>query len=152
MSEGEVTVFQLVPVTPDLSKLGQRSLIKLYCRNGGHHLRILPDGTVNGGTRENDPYETLRLTSVSAGMVVIKGETTGRYLAMNKNGLLYGSQTLNDECYFLENFEENNYNTYRSQKYCWYVALKRNGQPKLGPSTHSGQKAILFLPRSTSNV
>nr|XP_054586673.1 fibroblast growth factor 1 isoform X3 [Nothobranchius furzeri] len=56
MSEGEVTVFQLVPVTPDLSKLGQRSLIKLYCRNGGHHLRILPDGTVNGGTRENDPY------------------------------------------------------------------------------------------------
>lgn len=35
--------------------------------------------------------DILRLKAVSAGVVVIKGEMTGRYLAMNKNGRLYGS-------------------------------------------------------------
>lgn len=58
--------------------------------------------------------------------------------------------TVNDECYFLEKMEENHYNTYQPQKYQernWYVALKKNGKPKLGPRTHIGQKAIFFLPR-----
>lgn len=61
-------------------------------------------------------------------------------------------QALTDECYFLEKYEENNYNTYRSQKYGWYVALKKNGQPKAGPDTHQGQKAIFFLPRSAGSI
>lgn len=55
-----------------------------------------------------------------------------------------------DECYFLEKLEENHYNTYVSRKYQdrnWYVALKKNGKPKLGPRTHVGQKAVFFLPR-----
>ncbi|XP_015238491.1 PREDICTED: putative fibroblast growth factor 1 isoform X1 [Cyprinodon variegatus] len=146
MSVGDVTVLP----SGSLSQ-GQRSLTRLYCQNGGHHLRILSDGTVNGGRQENDTYEILRLKAVRVGVVVIKGEMTGRYLAMNKNGNLYGSQALNDECYFLEKYEENNYNTYCSQKYSWYVALKRNGQPKRGPDTHQGQKAICFLPRPTGS-
>ncbi|XP_022053181.1 putative fibroblast growth factor 1 isoform X2 [Acanthochromis polyacanthus] len=152
MSEGDVTVLPLGPATLDLSKQEQHTLTRLYSKNGGYHLRILPDGTVSGGRQENDPYDILRVKAVSAGVVVIKGEVTGRYLAMNKNGRLYGSQALNDECYFLEKYEENHYNTYRSQKYGWYVALKRNGQPKAGPDTHQGQKAIFFLPRSAGNV
>lgn len=58
--------------------------------------------------------------------------------------------TVTDECYFLERLEENHYNTYMSQKHQderWYVALKKNGKPKLGARTHIGQKAIFFLPR-----
>lgn len=39
--------------------------------------------------------DILRLKAVSVGVVVIKGETTGRYLAMNKNGRLYGSVSFN---------------------------------------------------------
>lgn len=35
--------------------------------------------------------DILRLKAVGVGVVVIKGEKTGRYLAMNKNGRLYGS-------------------------------------------------------------
>ncbi|XP_068571822.1 putative fibroblast growth factor 1 isoform X1 [Cebidichthys violaceus] len=150
MSEGDVTVLPFASL--DLSRQEHRTLTRLYSQNGGYHLRILPDGTVSGGRQENDPYDILRLKAVNVGVVVIKGEMTGRYLAMNKNGRLYGSQTLNDECYFLEKYEENHHNTYCSQKYNWYVGLKRNGQPKAGPDTHQGQKAIFFLPRPAGNM
>lgn len=64
---------------------------------------------------------------------------------------VFASQpTVTDDCYFLEKLEENHYNTYQPQKYQernWYVGLKKNGKPKLGPRTHIGQKAIFFLPR-----
>ncbi|TNN32888.1 putative fibroblast growth factor 1 [Liparis tanakae] len=102
--------------------------------------------------RTGGTSEVLRLQAVSVGVVVVEGEVTGRYLAMSRQGRLYGSQTLNDECYFLEKYEENHHNTYRSQKYGWYVGLKRNGRPKAGPLAHRGQKAVLFLPRPAGDV
>ncbi|XP_024122586.1 putative fibroblast growth factor 1 isoform X3 [Oryzias melastigma] len=152
MSEGEISVLPFPSASPDLSKEEPQKLTRLYSQQGGYHLRISLEGAVNGGRQENDPYDILKIKAVSAGVVVIKGEASGRYLAMNKKGHLYGSQALTDECYFLEKYEENNYNTYRSQKYGWYVALKKNGQPKAGPDTHQGQKAIFFLPRSAGSI
>ncbi|KAM6969987.1 putative fibroblast growth factor 1 [Aplochiton taeniatus] len=145
MSEGEITVLPLGPSTIDLSR--HRSLVRLYCMNGGHHLRILPDGTVIGGALENDLYDVLRVKAVSAGVVAIKGEETGRYLAMDKDGRVYGSKTFQDECYFVEKLAENHHNTYQSQKYNWYLGLKKNGKPKAGPRTDMSQNAIYFLPR-----
>uniref|UniRef100_A0A674MWR7 Fibroblast growth factor n=1 Tax=Takifugu rubripes TaxID=31033 RepID=A0A674MWR7_TAKRU len=121
-----------------------RRLTQLYCMNGGHHLQILPDGTVQGLRDDGD------LKAVDRGVVVIRGTEAARYLAMNDQGRLYGSPTVTDECYFLEKLEENHYNTYMSRQYQdrnWYVALKKNGKPKLGPRTHVGQKAVFFLPR-----
>lgn len=58
-----------------------------------------------------------------------------------------------EECLFLERLEENHYNTYISKKHAdknWFVGLKKNGNSKLGPRTHYGQKAILFLPLPVS--
>ncbi|XP_038555807.1 putative fibroblast growth factor 1 [Micropterus salmoides] len=123
---------------------------RLYCMNGGHHLQILPDGTVQGQRDDGDVHTVLKLKAVGRGVVVIQGTEAERYLAMSDKGRLYSSPTVNDECYFLEKLEENHYNTYLSQKYQegnWYVALKKNGKAKLGPRTHIGQKAIFFLPR-----
>ncbi|KAK6321994.1 hypothetical protein J4Q44_G00067860 [Coregonus suidteri] len=99
--------------------------------------------------------DILKVKAVRAGVVAIKGHETGRYLAMDKDGLLYGSKTFKDECYFLEKMEDNYYNTYRSQKYQdndWFLGLNRNGQPKAGPRTHIGHKAIYFLPRPVDNT
>ena len=42
--------------------------------------------------------DILRLKAVSVGVVVIMGEMTGRYLAMNKNGRLYGSVCVYISC------------------------------------------------------
>ncbi|XP_054594949.2 putative fibroblast growth factor 1 isoform X2 [Nothobranchius furzeri] len=154
--------------------LDYRRRTQLYCMNGGYHLQILPDGTVQGQREDRDVHSkaaaetycacshpgqaycrcahvaVLKLRAVDRGVVVIQGTETERYLAMSEEGRLYGSRAVTDECYFLEKLEENHYNTYQSQKYQdnqWYVALKKNGKPKLGPRTHIGQKAIFFLPR-----
>ncbi|XP_040597817.1 fibroblast growth factor 1 isoform X3 [Mesocricetus auratus] len=100
------------------------------------------------------PSVQLQLSAESAGEVYIKGTETGQYLAMDTDGLLYGSQTPNEECLFLERLEENHYNTYTSKKHAeknWFVGLKKNGSCKRGPRTHYGQKAILFLPLPVSS-
>ncbi|XP_034038061.1 fibroblast growth factor 2 [Thalassophryne amazonica] len=121
---------------------------RLYCKNGGFFLRIKSDGGVDG-IRENDPHIKLQLQATSVGEVVIKGLCANRYLAMSRDGRLFGVRRATDECYFIERLESNNYNTYRSRKYpTMYVALKRTGQYKPGTRTGPGQKAILFLPMS----
>ncbi|XP_022607453.1 putative fibroblast growth factor 1 [Seriola dumerili] len=151
MADGEV--FTVEDQAVDSARLllrDYRRLTRLYCMNGGHHLQILPDGTVQGQRDEGDVHTVLKIKAVDTGVVVIQGTEAGRYLAMSDEGRLYSSHTVTDECYFLEKLEENHYNTYQAQKYQeknWYVALKKNGKPKLGPRTHIGQKAVFFLPR-----
>ncbi|CAL8302546.1 unnamed protein product [Gadus morhua 'NCC'] len=145
---GEMGVLRSRQGKPPALGCHHHLLVRLYCLNGGHHLRILPDGTVGGGRLEHDLYDTLRLKAVSPGVVVIRGEATGRYLAMDQDGHLHGSLVVDDQCYFLEKYEENHYNTYVSRgSPGWYVGLKRSGQPKAGPSTQQQQKAVYFLPR-----
>lgn len=148
MSEGEVTVLPFAPAaSQNRPAHQQKALTRLYCKNGGYHLKISAEGGVSGSRLDNDPYDILRLKAVSVGVVVIKGEHSEQYLTMDSDGHLYGTHTLTDECHFVETYEENHYNTYRSQKFGWYVGLKKNGQPKPGRDTHLGQKAVLFLPR-----
>ncbi|GAA6226319.1 putative fibroblast growth factor 1 [Lates japonicus] len=150
MADEEVFTAEDQTVDGGLLPRDYRRLTRLYCMNGGHHLQILPDGTVQGQRDGGDVHTVLKIKAVDRGVVVIQGTEAGRYLAMSDEGRLCSSPTVTDECYFLEKLEENHYNTYRSQKYQernWYVALKKNGKPKLGPRTHIGQKAVFFLPR-----
>ncbi|XP_071615187.1 fibroblast growth factor 1 isoform X1 [Heliangelus exortis] len=153
MAEGEITTFP--PLTERFNlPLGNYKHPKLlYCSNGGHFLRILPDGKVDGTRDRSDQHIQLQLSAESVGEVYIKSTHSGHYLAMDPTGMLYGSQLLGEECLFLERLEENHYNTYVSKKHAeknWFVGLKKNGSSKLGPRTHYGQKAILFLPLPVS--
>ncbi|XP_030314843.1 fibroblast growth factor 1 isoform X2 [Calypte anna] len=152
MAEGEITTFP--PLTEKFNlPLGNYKHPKLlYCSNGGHFLRILPDGKVDGTRDRSDQHIQLQLSAESVGEVYIKSTHSGHYLAMDPTGMLYGS-LLGEECLFLERLEENHYNTYVSKKHAeknWFVGLKKNGSSKLGPRTHYGQKAILFLPLPVS--
>lgn len=50
--------------TVDGGPLGDfRQLTRLYCRNGGHHLQIVADGTVRGQRDEGDVHSKTALTS-----------------------------------------------------------------------------------------
>ncbi|XP_059821072.1 fibroblast growth factor 2 isoform X2 [Hypanus sabinus] len=64
---------------------------RLYCKNGGYFLRILPDGRVDGTREKNDGNIKLQLQAESIGVISIKGICANRYLAMNDDGRLYGS-------------------------------------------------------------
>ncbi|KAF7249360.1 Fibroblast growth factor 1 [Varanus komodoensis] len=153
MAEGEITTFTALMEKFDLPMENYKKPKLLYCSNGGHFLRILPDGKVDGTMDRNDRHIQLLLSAESVGEVYIKGTESGQYLAMDANGRLYGSQLPTEECLFLERLEENHYNTYTSKMHAeknWFVGLKKNGRSKLGPRTHYGQKAILFLPLPVS--
>ncbi|XP_007562133.1 PREDICTED: putative fibroblast growth factor 1 [Poecilia mexicana] len=135
----------------DLSSLPERrTRVKLYCQNGGYHLKIAQDGTVTGVREEDDQYIIMKPKAVAIGVIVIQGEQSEKYLSMNDKGELSGKETLSDECNFLEHIEPNGYTTFRSQKYTWYVGLKANGTPMKGPETHQGMKNVLFLPRQAA--
>ncbi|NWJ02787.1 FGF1 factor, partial [Crypturellus undulatus] len=105
----------------------------LYCSNGGHFLRIRPDGRVDGTRDRSDPHGKCVPCSGCA-----------------RRGPSMGTLPLpGDECLFLERLEENHYNTYVSKAHAeqrWFVGLKKDGSSKAGPRTHGGQKAVLFLP------
>ncbi|XP_015149497.1 fibroblast growth factor 1 isoform X2 [Centrocercus urophasianus] len=152
MAEGEITTFTALTERFGLPLGNYKKPKLLYCSNGGHFLRILPDGKVDGTRDRSDQHIQLQLSAEDVGEVYIKSTASGQYLAMDTNGLLYGSLP-GEECLFLERLEENHYNTYISKKHAdknWFVGLKKNGNSKLGPRTHYGQKAILFLPLPVS--
>ncbi|XP_077183053.1 fibroblast growth factor 1 [Paroedura picta] len=154
MAEGEITTFMALTEKFVLPMANYKKPKLLYCSNGGHYLRIRPDGKVDGTRDRNDQHIQLLLTAENLGEVYIKSTESGQYLAMDDNGLLYGSQLPTEECLFLERLEENHYNTYTSKKHAdknWFVGLKKDGKSKLGPRTHFGQKAILFLPLPVSS-
>ncbi|XP_008943395.1 PREDICTED: fibroblast growth factor 1 isoform X2 [Merops nubicus] len=152
MAEGDISTFTALTEKFNLPPGNYKKPKLLYCSNGGHFLRILPDGKVDGTRDRSDQHIQLQLSAESVGEVYIKSTQSGQYLAMDPTGLLYGSVSRR-LCLFLERLEENHYNTYISKKHAdknWFVGLKKNGSSKLGPRTHYGQKAILFLPLPVS--
>ncbi|KAL0162065.1 hypothetical protein M9458_041461, partial [Cirrhinus mrigala] len=56
MTERDITAFTLLPTITEQKDPKHNSLQKLYCRNGGYHLRIQPNGTVDASRQDNDVY------------------------------------------------------------------------------------------------
>ncbi|XP_061469130.1 fibroblast growth factor 3 [Rhineura floridana] len=140
---------------------------KLYCATK-YHLQIHANGKINGTLEKNSVFSILEITAVDVGVVAIKGCFSGRYLAMNKRGRLYASETYNAECEFVERIHELGYNTYASRMYrtvpngasskrkasaerLWYVSINGKGRPRRSFKTRRTQKSSLFLPRVLDN-
>lgn len=114
-------------------------------------LRIDKDGNVNGTKSENDPYSILEIKSVDVGVLAIRGLSSNRYLAIRKNGVLYGARDFGPDCHLVECIEENKYNTYasaewRNKKRPMFVGLNGNGKPMKGKKTRRKNTATHFLP------
>ncbi|XP_013915034.1 PREDICTED: fibroblast growth factor 10 [Thamnophis sirtalis] len=123
---------------------------KLYCFNK-FFLRIEKNGNVSGTKRDNCPYSILEITSVEIGVVAVKSINSNYYLAMNKNGKVYGSKEFNNDCKLKERIEENGYNTYAS--FSWknngkqmFVALNGKGGTRKGQRTRRKNTTAHFLP------
>jgi fibroblast growth factor 1 len=105
---------------------------------------------VNGIQDDHHEFALLEVSTISLDEVRIQGVQTKLYLAMDRNGRLYGEVDLNEEGTVFVASLFGYYNTYLSRKYAhlgWYVGIKKSGKPKRGSKTKWGQKAIQFLPR-----
>jgi len=63
--------------------------MKLNCRHG-YNILILQNGRVSSSDDDIDSHCIMEFTSISPGHVRIKGIQANLFLAMNKDGLLYG--------------------------------------------------------------
>lgn len=68
--------------------------MKLNCRHG-YNILIFPDGTVSTSDDDVDNHCILEFTSMLPGHVRIKGVHANLFLAMDKNGMLYGEVYFN---------------------------------------------------------
>lgn len=63
--------------------------MKLNCRHG-YNILILQNGKVSSSDDDIDSHCVMEFTSMSPGHVRIRGVEANLFLAMNKDGLLYG--------------------------------------------------------------
>lgn len=89
---------------------------------------------------------------MEVGVVAIKAISSNYYLAMNKNGKIYGSKEFNVDCELKERIEENGYNTYASMRRKpqkgrqMFVTLNGKGVPRRGHKTRRKHPSAHFLP------
>uniref|UniRef100_A0A8B9BJE4 Fibroblast growth factor n=1 Tax=Anser brachyrhynchus TaxID=132585 RepID=A0A8B9BJE4_9AVES len=97
------------------------------------------------------PAGIVEIRSVRVGVVAIRAVHTGFYLAMNKQGRLYGSKEFSPNCKFTERIEENGYNTYASLRWRhrgrpMFLSLNSKGRPQRGGQTRRQHLSTHFLP------
>ena len=78
MAEGEITTFTALTEKFNLPPGNYKKPKLLYCSNGGHFLRILPDGTVDG-TRDRSDQHSKRPSDLS-GVFLSQGQKKGGQL------------------------------------------------------------------------
>ncbi|XP_062250135.1 fibroblast growth factor 4 [Platichthys flesus] len=128
--------------------LGIKRLRRLYCNVGiGFHIQVLLDGRITGIHNENG-YSLLQISPVERGVVTLLGVLSELFVAMNRQGKLYGSLHYNNECKFREKLLANNYNAYESVAYAgMYIGLSKNGNTKRGNRVSPAMTVTHFLPR-----
>ncbi|KAF7475415.1 fibroblast growth factor 22 [Marmota monax] len=114
-------------------------------------LRVDPGGRVLGTRWRHGQDSVVEIRSVHVGTVAIKAVHSGFYVAMSRQGHLYGSRVCRVDCRFLERIEENGYNTYASLRWRhrgrpMFLALDGRGAPRQGMRTRRHHLSTHFLP------
>ncbi|XP_031556426.1 fibroblast growth factor 1-like [Actinia tenebrosa] len=130
---------KMASITPNPSR---RTI--LICSNG-FYLRV-NDDAIDGVTDIQDENIVLEMHSVAIGEIVLFGEKSMKYIAMDNDGNLITTSSLVHTCVFKEKHLTTGYNTYESKANAgWYLGLTIKGTPKRGPKTSPGQNAVSFL-------
>ncbi|XP_031573550.1 fibroblast growth factor 1-like [Actinia tenebrosa] len=108
-------------------------------------LQINANGAVNGTSDMASPYAQLELESLGKGLFRAKGVTAKRYLSMDRLGRLYTRKIPSLESVFKKIPADKGFVAYKNYVHCWYIGLKRNGQPKRGNRVHKDQHSAHFL-------
>lgn len=77
--------------------------MKLNCRHG-YNILILQNGKVSSSDDDIDSHCVMEFTSMSPGHVRIRGVEANLFLAMNKDGLLYGEVVVVFNSFFFKYF------------------------------------------------
>ncbi|KAL7295543.1 hypothetical protein TKK_0011184 [Trichogramma kaykai] len=130
------------------SKIEQKPLqLKLLARTG-YCVGIDSLGRV-AGVDADDNHARLFVRAVADGIVRLQSAETGRYLAFNSTGRLYGELNMNNDSNDWEQWSIGNYSAFRSRRYAeldWWLAIKRNGRQLPGPKSLRGHTTAQFLP------
>uniref|UniRef100_F7A4U1 Fibroblast growth factor n=1 Tax=Ciona intestinalis TaxID=7719 RepID=F7A4U1_CIOIN len=110
---------------------GERLHNTLYIKRSSTTMRILPSGRVHG-SRDIDVYCIVRFQTIGQKgnlIVKIRGEKSGLYLAMKRNGKLYATRDYNNpDTTFEHIYSPSEYDAYRSQTQRFFVAFNRAGE------------------------
>ncbi|XP_037679811.1 fibroblast growth factor 22 isoform X2 [Choloepus didactylus] len=114
-------------------------------------LRVDAGGRVQGTRWRHGPDSIVEIRSVHVGVVVVKSVHNGFYVAMDRQGRVYGSRVYTGDCRFRERIEENGYNTYAARHWRhhgrpMFLALDSRGVPRRGSRTWRHQLSTHFLP------
>lgn len=135
---------------PTFSSDQKPKTCQIYSRITKKHIQILPRKVVANG-EDGDEYALLEKTSITFGVVTIRGKKSRRYLCMSKRGKLLARKKLSRDgsCHFIENITAALWTSYENQKHAkWYIGFNKNKKAKRGRKTRENQEACNFLIRS----
>ncbi|XP_031425386.1 fibroblast growth factor 19 isoform X2 [Clupea harengus] len=95
----------------------------LYAARDGLHLQIRKDGNVDGSPQQS-ALSLMEIRPVDNGCVAIKGIASSKFLCLERDGRLYGSNSyVRDDCAFVEQILPDGYNVYSSRKHGTLLSL-----------------------------
>ncbi|XP_023266964.1 fibroblast growth factor 21 [Seriola lalandi dorsalis] len=123
--------FYLTDSNPLLSFNNQVREGHLYTENHrrGMYLQMTLDGRVSGSDVQT-PYSVLQLKSVKPGHIVIKGESSSRFLCVDSGGRLRGQRLYTEaDCTFRELLLADGYTRFLSSHHGFPVSLASKYSP-----------------------
>lgn len=127
--------------------------VQLFSRASKLHVQIMKT-ELDARGRDGSGFARLVLESDNFGRIKIRGESTNRYLCLNKKGELVARVKKQrfatmKRCIFEEEITSEGYYQYKSVRYPqWYIGFSKGGRARSGSVSAKRQIYRHFTPRS----